>query len=98
MMQLAENFGAVSMQARNHSGKRFDVAVACHGQLAWQTCAVMFIDARDACNQQAQSVFRPAFIIVDQLLRGRTVKIGHAHFQGRQNHSVAQGHLANPSF
>ena len=43
----------MNMQAINHAGKRFDVAVTRHGQLTRQTGTVVFIDTRDAGNQQS---------------------------------------------
>jgi hypothetical protein len=98
MMQLAENFVPVNVQALDHSGKGFDVPVGRHGQLARQARAMVFIDACDAGNQQPRAVFSPGFIIVNQLLRGGAVKIGHPHFQGRQNHAVANRQRAYPAF
>ena len=98
MMQLAENFGSVDVQALDHAGKRFDVPVGRHGQLARQARAMVFIDACNAGDQQPQAVFSPGFIVVNQLLRGCTVKTGHPHFQGRQNHTVAHRHRAYPAF
>ncbi len=97
-MKLAENFCAVAVNSFNHAGKGFDVPIGRHGQLARQTRAVTLIDAGNAGHQQSEAVFRAFFIIGDELFRGGPVKISHPHFQGRQNHAVAQNHAADSAF
>jgi len=98
VVQLAENFRAVTVNPFDHSGKGFDVPVGRHGQLARQARAMVFIDARDAGDQESEAVFRPLFVVGDELFRGGSVKIGHPHFQGRQNHTVSHRHRAYSAF